>query len=145
MKKILCDCGHQEYPNEAKTINGRQICNNCWKSYLEACGQVEKGCIFWEVAVCPDREPGVIDIANKHVQEIMNGAKCYFGHQKCRHKMKKDKAILDIPDKLIKNGRARCPVKGCGHYLSLIKMEQVVVSVCPQHGVVARLLVEPQE
>lgn len=139
MIRVLCDCGHQEFESAFEVIGDKKLCKECWKNYQYSHGQVEEGCMFPEVAACSDREPSVLGEL-----ELKPKIKCYRGHAACAVKMENSKRLLCVAGK-INEGCILCPHEGCGLILSIVKLEQVQISICSKHGIIFRAMIEPQD
>jgi len=147
MRKTFCSCGHYEYQCAVKKFGQKTYCKSCWKSYRETGGQTITGCIFPEVAVCPDREPACLNMkfSLEDRLKLLEKAKCYRGHARCVYQKHHINNVINIAEKIFNGEQVPCPHKGCNQNLSVVRSNYVLISVCPLHGVISRLVINQEE
>lgn len=135
-------CNNNVQPYAVKLIDDKLYCNDCWKKYRKENGLIDIGCINPLAVVCSDREPKLIEELchigiyqpADIIQNALNIAVCYIGHEECLSRMKEENRIFELQDKIVEGKGIFCPI--CGSQLKTVKGSRTIVSVCSVHGVV---------
>ncbi len=147
IKKIKCDCGHLAYHSAVKEINGKKLCQNCWRARKDAEGLYEIGCKYPETEVCPDREPQIIDmtINAERRTELLKKARCYQGYGECDNKKTRMNNLICILEQVLNNNPVTCPNEGCNCELTTVKTAATINIICPVHGLIVRAPVKAED
>lgn len=151
MKKTKCElCGKYELSHSTKEINKQVACHDCWKKHIESNGLADAGCINPNVAVCSDREPGIIDVLpisklgriTEKMQNTLDNAICYAGHEECQRRMDKQTLFWASMDDALDGKETFC--EKCGLKIEVVKTDRTVAGYCPSHGMIWHGILDPE-